>query len=371
MFLFQQETEKDLSFAEVLALGRGLLVSSLNKGAVPSWDLFFQELPVLKTADDLDAMKNYFERLTTFSFMEELLTLKATEYFFHSMTRSLALAYNGEKTPLSIALEAEDWQLWLEIIAVHFKQNWNVQNPFVSFYGELFGQKFRFSLIHFSTSPEGQSKLFLRSLASHPHALDSFGETQTLVDLVKQKKNILIAGSTGSGKTSLLTALLTQVEREEHVVILEDTYEIFTDHPFETRLLAGDTPQKSLKSYLSYAMRLSPDRIILGEMRSHEVVPYLMAMNTGHRGLMGTIHASSASEALSRVALLFSIYGGDLRLDFDKVMELICRNLEYVVFMENKKVKEVIKILGCERGIPFYENLNQTLEEPWHFMKPV
>ena len=106
---------------------------------------------------------------------------------------------------------------------------------------------------------------------------------------------------------------------------------------------------------MSYSLRLSPDRILLGEMRSHEVVPFLMAMNTGHRGLMGTIHSSSAADALHRAALLFSLYGGEAQLNFDKVMELLCRNLEYVVFMENKKVKEVIKILGSDKGTPFFE----------------
>lgn len=111
--------------------------------------------------------------------------------------------------------------------------------------------------------------------------------------------------------------------------------------------------------------------MILGEMRSHEVVPFMMAMNTGHKGLMGTLHASSAADALNRVALLFSLYGGEANLDYDKVMELICRNLEYVIFMENKKVKEIIHVLGSEKGVPFFEVLEKTFEEPGHLMHPV
>jgi Flp pilus assembly CpaF family ATPase len=72
---------------------------------------------------------------------------------------------------------------------------------------------------------------------------------------------------------------------------------------------------------------------------------------------MGTLHASSAIDALNRVALLFTLYAGEANLAFEKVMELICRNLEYVVFMENKKVKEIIKIMGSDKGIPFYEDV--------------
>ena len=68
--------------------------------------------------------------------------------------------------------------------------------------------------------------------------------------------------------------------------------------------------------------------------------------------------------ALHRVALLFSLYAGEANLSFEKVMELICRNMEYVVFMENKKVKEVIKILGSDKGVAFFETIVGGVEFP-------
>lgn len=342
---------------EALSIARRLLVSSLNKGQIPEWDQFFQELPLLGASEDLEAVKANFMQLTQWPFLEMILSQDATEFFFHGTETSQRLTFSGEKILFQMPLHKEDWQLWLEIISIRFKQNWNVQNPFCSFYGELFGKNYRFSMIHGSTSPGGISKLMLRCLSKKPHTIDSYGESEVLVDLVKQKKNVLIAGSTGSGKTSLLTTLLDFVDKEEHLVILEDTYEILSDHTHQTRFLSGDTIQTSLKSYLAYSLRLSPDRIILGEMRSHEVVPFMMAMNTGHKGLMGTLHASSAHDALHRVALLFTLYAGEANLAFEKVMELICRNLEYVVFMENKQVKEVIKIMGSDKGTAFYETM--------------
>jgi type IV secretory pathway ATPase VirB11/archaellum biosynthesis ATPase len=352
--LFQ---DSNLSLQEIdsLTRARQLLVGWLNKGVIPAWEEFFHELPVLDSASELESIKENFTSLTTWNFLEEILKEEGTEFFFHSPASSQRLSLSGEKFGISVPLNEEEWQLWLEIISLRFHQNWNVEHPFVSFYGDLFGQHYRLSLIHGSSSPQGKSKLILRRLSGSPLPLEAFGETNELSDFVRNKKNILIAGSTGSGKTSLLTSLLTLVEHYEHLVILEDTYEILSQHPHQTRFLSGSSPQTSLKSYLSYSLRLSPDRILLGEMRSHEVVPFLMAMNTGHRGLMGTIHASSAPDALHRAALLFSLYGGEAQLNFDKVMELLCRNLEYVVFMENKKVKEVIKILGSENGTPFFE----------------
>lgn len=341
---------------------REILVSSLNKGAVPLWESYFQELPVLNEAEELGAIKDYFMLLTESAFLEKILEAEATEFFFHSPERCQYLELSGKKTEFQVPFSIEDWQLWLEILSIKFKHNWNVQQPFVSFYASLYGKSYRVTLVHGSTSPGGISKLVLRSLASRPHHLDAFGNTASIQKLVEEKRNILVCGSTGSGKTSLLTSLLGLVSQDEHVVILEDTYEILSPHKYQTRFLAGNSQETSLKSYLSYSLRISPDRIVLGEMRSHEVIPFLMAMNTGHKGLMGTIHASSAVDALHRVALLFTIYSGDANLAFEKVMELICRNLEYVVFMENKKVKEVIRILGSDKGVPFFEYLEGITE---------
>jgi type IV secretion system protein VirB11 len=350
-----KDAEAPLQAEESWKAARRLLNSSLNKGIIPSWEEFFPELPVLVDAHDLALIKEHFMQITEWEFLSDVLKTQATEYFFHSPSTSQRLLLSGAKEKIELPIAEEDWQLWLEIMSIKFKQNWNVQSPFVSFYGELFGKSYRLSLIHASTSPLGRSKLMLRSLAGTPFPLSAYGAVKGLQGLIQEKKNFLVAGSTGSGKTSLLTSLVGEVGIEEHLVVLEDTFEILCGHPYATRLLAGNTSETSLKSYLAYSLRLSPDRIILGEMRSHEVVPFVMAMNTGHKGLMGTVHASSAVDALNRVALLFSIYGGEANLDFDKVMGLLCRNLEYVVFMENKQVKEVIKVLGSERGIPYFE----------------
>jgi hypothetical protein len=67
------------------------------------------------------------------------------------------------------------------------------------------------------------------------------------------------------------------------------------------------------------------------------------------------------------VALLFSLYSGEAGLNYEKIMELVCRNMQYVVFMEHKKIKQVIKILGSDKGIPFYENIISSPEESFNF----
>jgi type IV secretory pathway ATPase VirB11/archaellum biosynthesis ATPase len=344
-----QEPLPPLTKEEALAAAKRILISSLNKGIIPSWETFSQELP------QEESIKTFYQQIIHWPFLETVLATDAVEFSFHSFENCHSLSLQGEKIPFHFSLSSEDWQLWLEVVSLTYKQNWNVQHPFCSFYGEIFAKSYRFSLIHGSTSPLGISKLVLRKISSTPRKLSDFKETISLKALIHEKKNLIIAGSTGSGKTSLLSSLISQIPLDEHLAILEDTFEISCLHPYQTRLLSGSSEATSLKTYLSYSLRLSPDRIILGEMRSHEVVPFLMAMNTGHRGLLGTIHASSAHDALYRIALLFVLYSGEAGLNFEKVMELICRNLEYVVFMENKKVKEIIKILGCDKGVAFFE----------------
>ena len=102
---------------------------------------------------------------------------------------------------------------------------------------------------------------------------------------------------------------------------------------------------------------MSPDRLIVGEMRSTEVVPFMLAMNTGHKGLMSTIHANSCGDALSRIALLFSLYAENKEIDFALITKLACKNIDYVIHMENKKVKELARVLGSEDVTPYFELL--------------
>ncbi|MGH3447303.1 MAG: TadA family conjugal transfer-associated ATPase [Nocardioidaceae bacterium] len=130
-----------------------------------------------------------------------------------------------------------------------------------------------------------------------------------LLSLVRARVAFLISGGTGCGKTTLLAALLSYVDRRERVVIVEDASELRPDHPHVVSMESrqsnvegvGEIP---LRTLVRQALRMRPDRLVVGEVRGAEVVDLLAAMNTGHEGGCGTLHANAAADVPARLEAL-------------------------------------------------------------------
>jgi pilus assembly protein CpaF len=124
--------------------------------------------------------------------------------------------------------------------------------------------------------------------------------------LVEARLSFLVSGGTGSGKTTLLDALLSTARPDERLVLVEDTSELRPDHP-HTVALESRAPnvegagEVGLRTLVRQALRMRPDRLVVGEVRGEEVTDLLAAMNTGHRGGCGTVHANSAADVVSRI----------------------------------------------------------------------
>lgn len=129
-----------------------------------------------------------------------------------------------------------------------------------------------------------------------------------LREAIARRKTILISGGTSSGKTTFLNSLLREVPRHERVIVVEDTAEVQLHGPNDLGLIAvkGELGEALINTddLLQAALRLRPDRILLGELRGQEAVSFLRAVNTGHPGSFSTIHANSTAGALEQLALM-------------------------------------------------------------------
>ena len=171
-----------------------------------------------------------------------------------------------------------------------------------------------------------------------------------LEDYVLQRRNLLISGGTGSGKTSLLTALGKFIPADERILLIEDTAEIQLAHEnlvrFEARREQNGTPAVSIRDLLKAALRHRPDRILLGEIRSGEAFDLLQLLNTGHSGTISTIHASSAKQGLSRFASC-ALQSG-VEIPYRAIKTNIADSLNVIVQIERRPgrrfISEVLEI---------------------------
>lgn len=318
----------------------------------------------LKTTNEseISFLRQWFLLIHHLHFLHSHMNNPFQEIIIHSPNHGLVIGVH-ERNEITVQdLDFEDYQLALETLALKQNQKWNYQSPFVSFAATLLGIDYRVTLVHFSCTSNEISKLFIRSQPDQSPDLGMFNlapnESSTIERMIKEQKNFLISGGTGSGKTTFLRSLLPLVDSKEHLIVLEDTYEIKNQHPGQTSMLAQkDNSLKTLKEYCAYALRMSPDRLIIGEMRSSEVVPFILAMNTGHKGLMSTIHANSAIDAIHRAALLFTLYSETRDISYSLVLKLLSKSIDYVIHLEDKKIKEIVRIIGSDGDTPYFEEI--------------
>lgn len=164
-------------------------------------------------------------------------------------------------------------------------------------------------------------------------SVDEAGAT-VLRAVVERRLAVLVSGGTGSGKTTVLSTLLGLVAPTERIVIVEDSTELQPDHPHVARMQARPANVEgagsvTLRDLVRQALRMRPDRLVVGEVRGAEVVDLLAAMNTGHEGGMGTIHANSAADVPPRLEALGSTAG----LDRAAVHALVAAAVEVVVHL--------------------------------------
>ncbi len=199
-----------------------------------------------------------------------------------------------------------------------------------------------------------EKKITLDVMAAQANLSDDMARTLKIAS--RARLNILISGGTGSGKTTLLNALSQMIDHGERIVTIEDAAELQLQQPHVVRLetrpanLEGDG-EITQTELVKNALRMRPDRIILGEIRAGEALDMLQAMNTGHDGSLGTIHANNPREALTRLENMVAMSG--VKLPNEAVRAQIAGALDMIVQVSRmrdgvRRIVQITEVVGME-----------------------
>ena len=193
---------------------------------------------------------------------------------------------------------------------------------------------------------------------------------------MKLGKNILVSGGTGSGKTTLLSVLCNRIPNGQRIIVIEDSSELKIEYEhlvfFETRMAneIGEG-EVTIQDLLKSSLRLRPDRIIVGEVRGGEALDLIQAMNTGHKGCLGTVHANSPHDAIVRLEALAQ--GADSQLSEKALQHQISSAIDIIVQISryqdgSRRIGSVAEVLGVNnKGIyqvkPIY-SMDRLIKKP-------
>jgi pilus assembly protein CpaF len=191
-------------------------------------------------------------------------------------------------------------------------------------------------------------------------------QARTVLEVIGRVRcNVIISGGTGSGKTTLLNCLTGSIDNDERIITCEDSAELQLQQPHVVRLetrppnLEGEGEIR-MRDLIKNCLRMRPERIIVGEVRGPEAFDLLQAMNTGHDGSMGTLHANSPREALSRLESM--IMQGGYALPIKTIREMICGSIDVIVQASrlrdgSRKITHITEVVGMEEETITLQNI--------------
>ena len=297
------------------------------------------------------------QELTGFGVLQPFLDDPEIEEIWINGPQSVFVASQGVSRALSLSVTGADIRGLVERMLRHTGRRVDVSNPFVDaslpdgsrlhvVIPDITREHWSVNIRKFSTS--------LRELADLVQAeVLPLQAAHYLRSLVREGKSILISGATQAGKTTLLTALLAAVSDQERIVTVEETFELTVQQPDHVGLqcrgpsLEG-TGEITLRRLVKEALRMRPDRIVVGEVREAEALDLLIALNSGLPG-MCSIHAKSARHALVKLSTLPLLAGRNI--DHSFVLPTVAGTIDAVVHVERssegvRRITEIVTLTG-------------------------
>lgn len=268
-------------------------------------------------------------------------------------------------------------------LANKFNQRFNANNPSLSC--SIPKTRFRVQALHGSVTANGSIAISIRIPSEFQFSMDAFKKSkwtkksdgyfyqsdafspkeeilqwdhQELKKLVFIGKNILISGGTASGKTSFLNALLSEIPKESRVITIEDSQELHIQNENKVQIIASkydDGSSFTYKKALNAVVRFRPDRILLGELDTENTYPFLRLSNTGHTGMISTIHANNPQGAISAI---ISNINFERATPTQSILSLIEQSLDYIIQLQKGENNQrlITGILDVKRYIPNHRN---------------
>src|SRR5699024_9984988 len=338
--------------------------------------MYFQDL-LLTTDERLDLTEEIMQQLIGYGIIDPLvrrdditeIMINGTDEIFVEKHGKLEFATDEDGNRIQFRSEA-DLMTVIEKIVAPINRKIDESNPIVD---ARLPDGSRVNVVIRPISLGGPI-ITIRKFPNNPFTMDelvSFGSLDNsiaswLEQMVKAKYNIVISGGTGSGKTTFLNALSMYIPNDERVITAEDSAELKITQidnlvRLETRPANVEGKGEiSMRALVRSALRMRPDRIVVGEVRGGEALDMLQAMNTGHDGSLTTGHANSATDMLSRLETMVLMSG--LELPISAIRRQVASSVEIIVQLGRlrdgtRRVMQITEILGYENGEIQYKDL--------------
>lgn len=265
----------------------------------------------------------------------------------------------GEFIRLNVKLDRYDIDSFIQDVADFNAKTFDDVNPVLD--GRLpDGSRINIISDAFSMNcPAITIRKYLKSIKNFDSSAGIFGTNDKIIaflkSLVYAKQNLMISGGTGVGKTTFLNLMLQEIPPSNRVISIEDTRELSFNLPNTVRLESRQNYESganlSIRDLVKNALRMRPDRIIIGEVRGGEVFDLMQAMNTGHEGSMASIHANTPADCLNRMENLFMLAGYDIPIKV--IRSQMSSAIDFIIQIGRNKsgareIKQVTEVSNME-----------------------